>query len=53
MTHAIANLLRDERGATLVEYGLLLLLIAMAAVAVLGTIGGQVSAMYTNMGNDF
>ncbi len=53
MMYAIANLLRDERGATLVEYGLLLLLIVVVVVAVLGTIGGQVSAMYSNTANDF
>ncbi|HZP26258.1 MAG TPA: Flp family type IVb pilin [Dehalococcoidia bacterium] len=36
-------LIRDERGQGLLEYALILLLIAVALVAVLGVMGGQIS----------
>lgn len=42
---------RDEDGAGLVEYGLLIGLIALAAVAGVTLLGGAVNTMYTNVGN--
>jgi pilus assembly protein Flp/PilA len=52
MEKSMKNLLRDDRGATLVEYGLLLLLIAVAAIASLTLFGGAINNMYTNEAND-
>ena len=52
MITRMRNLMRDEHGATLVEYGLLLLLVALAALVALGTFGGAISNMYTNEAND-
>ena len=52
MITRMRNLMRDEHGATLVEYGLLLLLVALAALVALGTFGGAISKMYTNEAND-
>jgi pilus assembly protein Flp/PilA len=41
----LANL-RDEEGATAVEYGLLVALIAAIIVGIVGTLGGQVQAAF-------
>ena len=42
-TRAVRTFLRDERGATMVEYGLLILIIAALAVVTVKSIGGKVS----------
>jgi Flp pilus assembly pilin Flp len=52
MIGSLRDLIADEQGATLVEYGLLLLLIALAALVALGTFGGAINNMYTNEAND-
>jgi Flp pilus assembly pilin Flp len=53
MTHAATNgkkrsLLRDQRGAGLVEYAMLAGLVAIAAFAAFRTFGGNVSAAVDN-----
>jgi pilus assembly protein Flp/PilA len=45
------RLRRDDRGATAVEYGLIVALIAAAIAAVLLTLGGQISQVFTNIQN--
>lgn len=52
MINAVKSLVKDDSGATLVEYGLLLALVALAAVVAMGTLGGKVSALFTNASND-
>lgn len=52
MIAAVKNLLRDESGATLVEYGLLILLVAIAAIASMTFLSGKIQAAYSNAGND-
>lgn len=42
---------RDERGATAVEYGLMVALIAAVIVTVVATLGGQVNAAFTTVSN--
>jgi pilus assembly protein Flp/PilA len=37
------NLLRDEQGATAIEYGLIAALIAVAAITAMTALGGQLS----------
>ena len=37
---------RDERGATAVEYGLMVALIAVAIITVVGLLGDNLSAMF-------
>jgi pilus assembly protein Flp/PilA len=49
---AVGGTIKDESAATLVEYGLLLALIALAAITAMSTLGGQVSSLFTNAGND-
>ena len=41
----------EERGATAVEYGLLVALIAAVIVTVVATLGGQVSSTFTTVSN--
>ena len=40
---AVRAFLREENGATMVEYGLLILIIAVLAVVTVRSIGGKVS----------
>lgn len=40
------KLLRDEAGATAIEYGLIAALIAVAAVTAMSTLGGQLSTTF-------
>jgi len=42
---------RDDRGATAVEYGLIVALIAAIIVGVVGTLGGQVQAAFQAVSN--
>lgn len=40
------RLLKNRKGVTMIEYGLLAALIAIAAVAILGTVGGNVTTTF-------
>jgi pilus assembly protein Flp/PilA len=42
---------RDERGATAVEYGLLVALIAAVIITVVTTLGTKLSSMFNNVTN--
>jgi len=42
---------RDERGATAVEYGLMVALIAAVIVTIVATLGTQVNAAFTTVSN--
>ncbi len=50
--NALRNLIKDESGATLVEYGLIVALIAVACVAVVTTLGQNLVKLFTNVGKD-
>ena len=45
----IKNLVRDEAGATAIEYGLLAALIAVAAIAAMQGLGNQLSSTFTTV----
>lgn len=45
----LKNLLRSETGATAIEYGLIAALIAVAAVAAMTTVGGNLSSTFNNV----
>lgn len=47
--HTIKQLIRDEQGAELAEYGLLVSLIALVALAGAGTLGRHVSSLYPKL----
>ena len=40
-TYIQSHMVRDEDGATMVEYGIMVALIAVVSILVIGTIGGQ------------
>lgn len=42
----------SERGASMVEYALLVGLIAIAAIAAVTFLGGQISNLFNNAGNN-
>lgn len=49
MAHFIRCLARDEEGATMVEYGLLVALIAMVALVGVSALGGNLQSLYTTV----
>jgi pilus assembly protein Flp/PilA len=49
MLSLVLNLLRDEDGATAIEYGLIAALIAVAAVTVMGTVGTNLSSTFNTV----
>ena len=44
------KLIRDEEGATAIEYGLIAALIAVAAIAALTRVGGQLKTTFNSVG---
>jgi pilus assembly protein Flp/PilA len=42
---------RDDRGATAVEYGLMVALIAVAIIATVTALGGQLNTLFTSVKN--
>jgi pilus assembly protein Flp/PilA len=38
---------QDERGATAIEYGLIVALISVTLIGVIGQVGGQIQEMFT------
>jgi pilus assembly protein Flp/PilA len=43
------NLVRDEQGATAIEYGLIAALIAVAAITAMSTLGTTLSGTFSNV----
>jgi pilus assembly protein Flp/PilA len=48
----INKLIRDEEGATAIEYGLIAALIAVAAIAAMQGLGGQLTNTFTKVSTD-
>lgn len=48
MQNLLKRLWQDEQGQDLVEYALLLVLIALAAAATIKTLGASVNAVFSN-----
>ena len=46
------KLLRDEQGATAIEYGLIAALIAVAAITAMGALGNQLSATFVKVSSE-
>ena len=52
MHNRIADATRmDDRGATAVEYGLIVALIAGVIITIVGLLGGRLTTMFTNVYN--
>ncbi len=50
--NALKQLIKDDSGATLVEYGLVIALIAVVCVGVVAALGKNLKAMFTGIGTD-
>jgi pilus assembly protein Flp/PilA len=51
MMKSIKSLVVNESGATAIEYALIASLIAVAIIAAVSTVGGNVSTVFTEVGN--
>jgi pilus assembly protein Flp/PilA len=51
MLTSLMSMIRDEEGATMVEYGLLVALIALVALAGITTLGTNLSSLFNNVAN--
>lgn len=49
MIFKLVMLIRDTRGATAIEYGLIAALIAVAAIAAMQGLGNQMKKTFTNV----
>ena len=49
MTNLFARFLKDESGATAIEYGLIAALISVALIAGATTLGGALNNQFTNI----
>ena len=52
MTNMIKKFLKDENGATAIEYGLIAALVAVAIVGALTTLGGGLTTLFGNVNTD-
>ena len=52
MTNAIKKFLKDDNGATAIEYGLIAALVAVAIVTALTQLGGSLSGLFTSVNSD-
>ena len=50
MSKFIARFVKDESGATAIEYGLIAALISVVIVGALTTIGGNLNTKFTSVG---
>jgi pilus assembly protein Flp/PilA len=46
------KLLKDEQGATAIEYGLIAALIAVAAITAMGAVGDQLDNTFTTVSSE-
>ncbi|MDL5035896.1 Flp family type IVb pilin [Comamonas sp. Y6] len=51
MSNIIKNFLRDEEGATAIEYGLIAGLIAVAIMTTVGLLGKELDTLFTSILN--
>ena len=49
MIGSVTSMLRDEEGATMVEYGLLIALIAMVCIAAVTLLGQHLSSLFNTV----
>lgn len=51
LTHLFARLHRDEKGATAVEYGIMVGLIAVVIIVAVSTLGGTLDGFFDTINN--
>ncbi len=49
MTRALAQFMRDDSGATAIEYGLIAAMVAVACIAAFIAFGGSVNGLFTSV----
>jgi pilus assembly protein Flp/PilA len=49
MLQSIKNVMTNEDGATLVEYGMLVALVAAVSIAIVTTLGKQINTAFTSI----
>lgn len=49
MLTTLTTMLRDDDGATMVEYGLMVALVAMVALAAVKLLGSNLSSLFNNV----
>lgn len=50
--NALKNFFNDENGATLVEYGIIVALIAVVCIGVITTLGKSISNQFSSINNE-
>ena len=50
-TKTLREILKDDSGATAIEYGLIAALVSVAAITALGLMGTSLTTMFTNVAN--
>jgi pilus assembly protein Flp/PilA len=51
MHTTLTSIIRDDEGATMVEYGLLVALVAVVAMAAVTTLGTKLSTLFNSVAN--
>lgn len=51
MLKSLNAMLRDDEGATMVEYGVIVALIAAVCIAVVALIGGKINTAFSSVNN--
>ncbi|MBS0410073.1 MAG: Flp family type IVb pilin [Proteobacteria bacterium] len=51
MSKILARFMRDESGATAIEYGLIVALIAVVIITAVTTVGSNLNTSFTSVGN--
>ena len=49
MRNTIKRFVREEQGATMVEYGLMVTLIAVVCIVAIGALGGELRDLFTDV----
>jgi len=52
MINTLKTFMKDENGATAIEYGLIAALVAVAIVGALTTLGGSLTTMFGTVNSD-
>lgn len=52
MKNFVARFANDESGATAIEYGLIAVLIAVAAITAMTAVGTELSTLFTDVGTE-